>query len=106
MIYRHTKEGLINRIYNRQLYRSRHNGITVEYSYSEFVNWIKRQEDRFLLLYLNWVSNDFKKDKVPSVDRIDPAGHYSLDNIQLVDWAFNNDKGNKERKRSLNKCNQ
>ena len=102
MIYRHTKQGLLNRLYNKQLYRTKIKNLPpVAYTFKEFMYWIEQHDDRFLLLFLNWQFWNYPKDLTPSIDRLDPTKGYALDNIQLVTWEYNNEKGNRERNISL-----
>jgi len=64
------------------------------YSKAEFIAWCI--ENDYYTIYTNWVNNEFKKDLTPSADRLDDSLPYTLHNLQLVTWGFNNLKGNKD----------
>lgn len=52
----------------------------------------------FEIMMAQWMSSDFDKELIPSIDRKDPNHGYSLTNIRLVTWAENNDKAYEDRK--------
>lgn len=94
--YSRTKNGLIATIYGNQKNHSKkrkHN--PPNYTLSQLRSWILLQ-DLFHKLYENWVKSDYKKDLVPSVDRKKDNLPYTLDNIQLMTWEENNEKGHED----------
>ena len=97
----HSKQGLIQIMYSKQLYRQhlRFN-LKLDYSLEDLRNWAFKQ-DNFDLLFQNWERSSFKKDEVPSCDRIDATKPYSLDNLQLLTWEQNFEKSHQERQRPV-----
>ena len=96
--YKRTIDGLISRIYYSQKGSSKrreHNPPT--YSKEQLHVWMTSQVN-FNNLYINWVASGYKKDLVPSVDRLDDYKGYSFDNIQLMTWRENLDKYNNRNK--------
>ena len=59
------------------------------FSYQEFIRWIEATQPRYDVLYQVWADVGFKRRYAPSIDRIDNARDYSLDNIQLLPFATN-----------------
>jgi len=104
--------------YNRE-YRRSHNGIAVNmhsgqcrrsrrknyppptYSSDELLLWIISQ-DNYIRLYNDWVGSGYNKWAKPSVDRINDYKPYTLDNLQLMTWQQNYDKGNTDAKNGIN----
>lgn len=68
-----------------------------EYSKQEFIDWCLKSE-KFQTLYKNWVASGFETKLAPSIDRINCKIPYSFDNIQVMTWKENRDKGHLERK--------
>lgn len=101
--YAKTKDGLITKIYGKQKSSSKHRGHSQpSYSKLEFREWCLSQ-DVFHELYENWVTSGYKKSSVPSVDRIDDYKGYGFDNIQLMTWLENNNKGNSDEASGRNR---
>lgn len=97
-----TKNGLASKLYREQRYRSKQRGHKdPEYTKEEFKNWLFTQEN-FNELYLKWVLSGYVKGLKPSVDRLDDYKGYSFDNIQLVTWYENNQKGYRDRIEGIN----
>lgn len=99
---RRTKKGLAIHIYKhqKQASKKRHHP-QPSYTKDEFVKWCLDQEI-FHRLYTNWVGSNYSKWSVPSADRLDDYKPYSFDNIQLVSYQDNFDKGNKDRREGRN----
>lgn len=94
--YQKTPKGVLNTIYRNQLTKQKRNSVKVNYTYEEFKNKYLKN-DTFLKLYNNWVKNNYLSDYKPSFDRIDNKKDYSFDNLQIITWKENNDKGRNER---------
>ena len=54
----------------------------------------------FLKIYEKWVENGYKYYDIPSIDRIDASKGYSMDNIQVMTWQSNRQKGDIENSHS------
>jgi len=97
-----TKEGLISKIYGQQKRSSKERGYEMpNYTNLELQEWLF-SKDKFHYLYINWEDSGWNKDFIPSVDRPDDYKPYSLDNIQLMTWKENRDKGALDRKEGRN----
>ncbi len=92
-----TKHGLIMHIYNRQKKSSkRRKHLPPTYTRQELEDWCMSQKV-FHNLYDNWKRLDYQTNYVPSVDRKDDYIGYTMDNIQLMTWEKNNEKGRNDR---------
>ena len=92
-----TKDGLCTRIYASQLSSSRRRGhVKPSYSVDDLRAWMQSQNN-FNSLYDNWVDSGYSKMITPSCDRLDDFMPYSLNNIRLVTWGDNSDKGHMDR---------
>jgi len=98
--YRHTFNGLIHHIYHQQNSRCRRRKKPLPfYSSQELKNWIINNPKRYKLfnkLFKCWVKSDYRLDNRPTIDRINPLKNYSFDNIQILSYKKNVEKGNKE----------
>jgi len=100
--YQKTKNGLVAKMYSNQVYRSKIKGYnSITYTMQELRSWIFEQET-FNELFSVWVIKNYKKELIPSIDRINDYKGYSLDNIQLMTWGENNNKGHSDRKNGIN----
>jgi len=100
--YFKTRKWLIIKIYNSQRRSSAKRGYNFpKYTNKELQQWCYNQ-DIFDELYSNWEKSWYKKDLVPSIDRINDYKSYSLDNIQLMTWQENKDKWHNDRKNWIN----
>ncbi len=91
--YKRSREGLIKSIYANQRQSSRkRKHVYPNYTSSELVSWTLKQVN-FEVLYLDWLKSGFNKDMIPSIDRLKDNLPYSLDNIRVITWKENNDKG-------------
>lgn len=97
--WKRTIGGLIRTIYHSQAYqpRSRSKIKYVNYSFEQFEHWIKCP--KFFELYEAWQESGYSKWMKPSVDRIDPSGHYCIGNIEIMTWKENDEKGKLERRK-------
>lgn len=100
-----SKEGLVSKLYNNQVQRSKKRGHSKpEYTRDELYSWIVSQ-DNFNTLYDNWVKSGYLKNLVPSIDRLDDKLGYSISNIQLITWQENDTKGRQSQRDGCNsKC--
>jgi len=95
--YHRSKDGLIARIYSNERQRCRdQNKPMPKYNLEQLREWCKGQA-KFHRLYSVWVKSNFNKEKTPSIDKINPLGNYTFDNIQLMTWLENHEKGRRER---------
>lgn len=100
--YRHTKKGLITKIYSCQKLHSERRGHNPpDYTKQELKEWCFSQK-LFHELYDNWKANGFQKNDVPSCDRTDDYQGYSLDRLQLMTWKENRDKGHRDIENGVN----
>lgn len=101
---RKTRDWLITSIYNHHTYRIKKWYPLPDYTKEELSDWIYSQ-NHFNNLYNTWKQSWYKKDLIPSVDRLDDYKWYSLNNIQLVTWKENNEKHYKDKKEWRNTKN-
>lgn len=91
--YYHSKIGKLSNIFQQQKMRCRNKGWEQPtYTQNELTAWGMGSK-KYHTLFEQWETSGFQKDLSPSVDRLDDYKTYSLDNIQLVTWKENNDKG-------------
>ena len=92
-LYSRTKNGLIATIYgNQKNHSKRRNHKPPNYTLFQLKVWVFNN-NLFNNLYECWVNSNFDKDLTPSIDRKKDNLPYSLDNIQLMTWIENNEKG-------------
>lgn len=94
--YRRTRKGLLCMIHQGQRVSSVRRGhapvaYTLEQLRDRFLN-----DPLFISIYDRWVSLGYPSSEKPSLDRIDPAKPYTLDNLQVMTWRENEAKGKKE----------
>lgn len=103
--YQKTKNGLITEIYSHQKLSSKQrNHLMPTYTKLELKVWCFAQK-LFHELYDNWKSSNYQNDLIPSVDRLNDYSGYSLDNIQLMTWRENEQKGHNDMKNGINNKN-
>ncbi len=91
--YGRTKNGLVGRIYSDQRGSSKTRGHRPpEYTKLALKQWLFSQT-LFHELHEEWKQSGYKKRLVPSVDRKEDSIHYCMNNIQLMTWGENYDKG-------------
>lgn len=98
---RRTKRGVLATAFNQQSRRKKFRddqkpSYTREQLIVRFIN-----DKHYTKLYNNYFFSGYKKDLRPSIDRIDPNKGYSFDNIQMMTWKENNEKGRTENRRNL-----
>ena len=96
-----TEVGLAKKMYASQLSSSkerRHDKPT--YTEEELYVWLLAQPD-FKKLFKVWKDSGWKKDLVPSGDRLNDSRGYSFDNLQLVTWYENEAKANNAKLRAV-----
>ena len=99
--YKRSADGLIASIYGGQRNRSKKKNYPMpEYTMQELKKWAFDQK-LFYLLYNNWTKSNFNKNLTPSIDRKDDLKPYIFDNIQLMTWKENKDKGDKSHKKGI-----
>lgn len=99
---RRTKEGLIKGMYDGQMYSSKCRGYAKpDYSKKELICWVL-SKSVFHSMYDDWVSSNYTKDFIPSLDRIDDYKSYSFENIQLMTWKANREKAYLDMKNGVN----
>lgn len=101
--YSRSASGVIRLIYSNQKITSKKRGHTPpQYSQQQLKDWLLDNE-KFTYIYNHWVYSNYEQDLKPSIDRLDIIKGYSFDNIQVLTWAENRDKGKIERSESINK---
>ena len=83
---------LYEEINKRVACKKQYTYINLEFTEDEFINFIHNQMDLFTEIWNNWETSGFKKGFCPTVDRVDPKGHYSLNNIQIITHSENSGK--------------
>lgn len=73
---------------------------TVDFSLEEFFEWVDK--NRFDSYHWLWLMSDYKKDFVPSVDRLNDYDGYNFNNMRLCMFKDNLDKAHKDRKNGVN----
>ena len=66
------------------------NGIRLAMTKDEFYGFCQKNKAKIM--------DCFRRKEIPSIDRKDSEGHYSLDNIQILSLTANVAKANKQRK--------
>lgn len=95
--FNHTREGLVSIMYTSQKKRSKLRGHPApSYTKKEFTEWVFDNKD-FESLFMEWSYHNFEVDYVPSVDRTNCKLPYTMDNITLMTWDMNREKGYEER---------
>lgn len=91
--YRTSPNGLAKRAWYRINLRAEnkdgkdkcYTNVKVKMTKDEFLQWA-------IPRYKEWVSTH--PHQVPSINRIDPKGHYEINNIEIIGWLENSAKGN------------
>lgn len=89
--YKKTKNGVISVIYSNQKSNAKKRGrLLPNYTKEQLTEWM--YANGFENLYNNWVLSGYKKNKIPSCDRISDYDNYELSKLRLVTWEENNSK--------------
>jgi len=100
--YYRSHVGHIAKIYSSQKSSSRRRGNQPpEYTLKELRVWLLSMPE-FYDMFDRWVESEYSRWLSPSVDRINDYIGYTMDNIQLMVWQDNYDKGMCDRKRGIN----
>ena len=87
-LYDFSERGVIRVIYKTQKKNQRDRGFGhLPYTKEELSLWLYL--NGFKKLFDEWVESGNKKDRKPSIDRIDSNKGYSFENIRLVTWFDN-----------------
>jgi hypothetical protein len=85
--------GCLRKRYRDLVKRSKEKGWPVpDFTVESFVDRFKK-DVTYQTLWDSWVRSGYKPKLSPSVDRIDPCQAYAFDNIAMVSWAHNWQKG-------------
>lgn len=102
MEYYHTIQGKIYSVYHQQVSRSKkYTWQLPAYTKEQLLDWVLAQPTANLL-FENWEKSNYAKHLAPSIDRLDDYKPYSLTNIQLTTWEYNNQKGKEHKLKGLN----
>ena len=97
-----TKSGLVYSIYGDQLSTSKkRKHVPPSYTAEELFEFLTTNQE-FNEIYNGWVSSGYKKMLRPSIDRNNDYLPYSFDNITVMTWQENMDKGHKDRVTGIN----
>ena len=97
--YRRTKIGLIKQMYLVQVRSSKHrNQQLPSYTKDDFIVRVL-SDKKFNVLYNNWVESNYNVSLTPSVDRKKNNVSYTFNNIQLMTWAENKQKGHDDMRK-------
>ena len=71
----------------------------LSFTRNQFNDWIlSNYKEKILSLLQNYKDSNYNKNLCPSIDRIDDYRDYTFDNMQLLTWEENNDKGRASKK--------
>ncbi len=97
-----TINGKLRTLYYDQLSKSKERGHPKpSYSFEDLRDFAYKQP-LFFVLYWDWVAHDYNKWYAPSFDRINAKQPYSIDNLEVMTWQDNSDKGRSEKKHQKN----
>lgn len=104
--YSRSKIGRIRNMYLKQKGNSRHRGHpSPDYTVDSLIEWCLRQE-KFHILHNTWKMQGFVKNLTPTCDRMYDNKPYTLENLQLLTWEKNKEKGESDRKSGKSITNQ
>lgn len=85
--------GLVKAAFSFQKQKSHLRGYALpNYSEQELLEWAEAQP-QFPVMYRKWVDSNYATNLKPSFDRINDYISYRLDNLQILTWEQNNQKG-------------
>jgi hypothetical protein len=94
--FKHTPKGIFSSIYSGEVATSKRLGLPPPtYSRKDLYNKFVLNPI-FVVLFHAWSQSGYKKELKPSIDRRDYTKGYTWDNIQLMTWKENNEKGIQE----------
>lgn len=96
--FRHTPKGVLTNCYAGQLERSRAKGFPPPDYTAKDLQDLYLNDKRFKRLFSEWVKSGYKKEKKPSIDRINCKKPYMLGNINILTWEENRYKQRMETK--------
>ena len=92
LAYRRTYKARLGIMYKSQKSNSKNRSHPApNYSLADFIEWAEK--NGYASIHAVWEASAFSKNLTPSADRLNDDLPYSLDNIRLVTWKENNDKG-------------
>lgn len=94
--YRKTWKGLIVNIYDAQKQRCKGKDRCLYYSLEQFKEWCELSS-KMSRLYINWKKSGYETLLKPSIDRMDPTKGYEFENIQVLTWRENREKGARDK---------
>lgn len=94
--YRYSPKGVLTRLYSKMKERSRNKcmpppSFTLDDLHHKYLN-----DSKYLSAHARWLLSGRESALKPSVDRIDCTKPYTADNIQMITWRENRDKGDRE----------
>ena len=99
-----TKKGVCMGIYDNQKQTSKKRGHKPpEYTKNEFIAFMLDKKE-FHRIYDIWVKNGYKREDIPSCDRLDDFKGYTFDNIRVVSWGENLQHQSDDMKNAKGKC--
>lgn len=98
-----TKTGWHTKTYSRMKRDNKNKfGLPLPFSKDEFIQWINiKYENKFDILFANYVDSECDKYLNPSIDRIDDYKSYTFENMQLITWKENDLKGTRGVKNKI-----
>ena len=84
-----------DKIRDRVKYHPHYKNIKVEMSVEELTTYIENNWVEIKKVCDEWEKSGFSRKKCPSVDRLDPCGNYSVDNIQIISVSDNISRAHK-----------
>jgi hypothetical protein len=70
-----------------------------DYTKKQFKEWLVSQSN-FERIYNDWINSNYETKLKPSVDRKESNLYYTFNNIQLMTWLENNEKGKSEKNKN------
>lgn len=100
-----SKYGLVKQCYSQQVAKAKKREYAApNYSENALLDWANNSPE-FHELYIAWQESGYKSNFKPSFDRVNDYISYTLDNLQVVTWTENNDKGKSAKLNGTNNKN-